>query len=257
MNKRIFPIVLLCAALCFGCHRAPLNMVTQVSTIDALLAGSFDGQMTCRRLLGHGDFGIGTFDRLDGEMIVMDGAVYQVRGDGSVRRPDLSVTTPFACALRFQADKEWDVSSLGDGESLQASIDKAAPDLNRPCALRIHGRFAAVKTRSVPPQNKPYPPLAEVTKSQPTFSAANIEGTLIGFRLPAYLKGVNVPGYHLHFLSDDRRFGGHVLEVSLQEGRAQVDACNRLLLILPEHNADFARLDLAKDRSQELNKAEK
>ena len=85
-------------------------------------------------------------------------------------------------------------------------------------AVMIQGEFSYVKTRSVPAQEKPYPPLAEVTKNQPTFEFTDVTGTMVGFRCPPYVTGINVPGYHLHFLTDDRTAGGHLLEFTVAPG---------------------------------------
>lgn len=131
-----------------------------------MLAGVYDGTMSCGELLGYGDFGIGTFDRLDGEMIVLDGLVYQVKADGLVYTPSPTLLTPF-------------------------------------------------------------------------------------------VEGINIPGYHFHFLSDDRTAGGHVLEFTLEEGDCEVDVCNRYLLILPEGGEGLADLDLSRDRSKELEEVER
>ena len=84
----------------------------------------------------------------------------------------------------------------------------------------------------------------------------NVEGTVIGFRCPTYVAGVNVPGYHLHFLSQDRARGGHVLGFELVTGRAQMDVLDRFVLQLPA-TADFAAVDLARDRQRELAGVEK
>lgn len=240
-----------------GCRTAQTDTITQLSTIDAILAGAYDGQMTCRELAAQGDLGIGTFDRLDGEMVLLDGTVYQVKADGRVYRPSPEQTTPFACAVRFQANARCDVGNGTDLPGLEKLLNAAAPDPNGFCAVKIHGRFAAVKTRSVPPQRKPYPPLVQVTKNQPVFNLRNVAGTIVGFRAPVFAKGITVPGWHLHFLSDDRQAGGHLLGFQAEAAVAEIDVCRRFLLILPEADGSFQHLDLGRDRSRELEKAEK
>jgi acetolactate decarboxylase len=140
---------------------------------------------------------------------------------------------------------------------MQSLIDRTLDNSNVFYAIKVTGRFSYIKTRSVPAQKKPYPPLTAVTQNQPTFEMRNVSGTLVGFRLPAFVKGINVPGYHVHFLSDDGRFGGHLLDFSLVEGEAQIAACRQLLLMLPEDNSIFGQIDLSVDRSQDLEKAEK
>ena len=253
--KRLTLLAVALAAL-VGCQSAPRDTVTQFSTIDAVLAGDYDGHVTLRELRRHGDFGIGTFDALDGEMVLLDGVFYQVRADGVVSRPPDSATSPFASVVSFHPDREVRIAQPTDFAALRGLVDAAIPNLNNFCAVKVVGRFASVKVRSVPAQKKPYPPLVEVTKNQPVFVGEHISGTLIGFRTPDFGKGVNVPGYHVHFLSDDRAVGGHVLDFKLEEGTVYLDYCSKLALILPE-GGDFGKINLGVDRSKELEKAEK
>jgi acetolactate decarboxylase len=240
-----------------GCRSTPQNTITQFSTIDALVAGAYDGQVLCGKLGDYGDFGIGTFDRLEGEMVLLDGRVYQVKADGGVYRPGPGMKTPFASVTRFVPGQRVRLESGLDFAGLQALVDQRVGNTNLPYAIQVKGRFRTVKTRSVPAQQKPYPPLVEVTKNQPTFEMGEISGTLIGFRLPAYFKGINVPGYHVHFLSDDASKGGHLLQFTLESGTVEIATCPRLMLVLPEGSGDFGQLDLSKDRSHEVEKVEK
>jgi acetolactate decarboxylase len=241
-----------------ACSSLPArDTITQTATIDALLTGAYDGSMTCRELLSHGSLGIGTFDRLDGEMVLVDGNLYQVKADGKVYTPDRALTTPFAAVCSFAADKTVMLSRGMDFPAVQRALDEAAPNPNLFCAVRISGTFARMRTRSVPAQGKPYPPLAQVTSHQPEFFMENVSGQIVGFRCPAWVKGINVPGYHLHFISDDRTRGGHILDFEMTEGRAGVDVCHRLLLILPGQDEMFGAADLSKDRAGELEAVEK
>ncbi len=232
------------------------NTVTQISTIDALLAGVYDGQMSCGRLMEYGDLGIGTFDHLDGEMILLDGEMYQVKSDGRVYKPRKALSTPFAAVARFSKDAVVELENPMDYEGLKTLLDKHFPNENLFYAFKITGRFKSVHTRSVPAQRKPYPPLAEVTAHQPEFRETDIEGAIVGFRCPPFVKGINVPGYHLHFLSRSGTFGGHLLAFEMEKGRCSVDICSNLLLILPEKGEALGSVDLTKDRSQELKRVE-
>lgn len=257
--KRILT-ALACAVIILsvaGCSTKHPSGITQVSTIDAILAGAYDGVMSLEELKQYGDFGIGTFDRLDGEMIVLDGIIYQARDDGKIYIPKLSDLSPFAGVVTFDSDQTVNISEPVDYKGLTKLIDRAAPALNLFCAVKVTGTFFSVKVRSVPAQKKPYPPLAEVTKTQAVFDLKNVSGTIVGFRSPGYVKGITVPGYHLHFLSDSRDSGGHVLDLSMTNGVAEIDVCNRFLMILPEGSHDFSNIDLDVDRSKDLNAAEK
>lgn len=232
------------------------NTITQTSTIDALLAGVYDGQMSCARLMTYGTLGIGTFDHLDGEMILLDGEIYQVKSNGKVYKPHTTLTTPFAAVCRFSPDETIALDNPITYAGLKRLLDERIPNQNLFCAIKIRGRFKNVHTRSVPAQKKPYPPLAKVTAHQPEFRETDIDGTIVGFRCPPFVKGINAPGYHLHFLSDSKKFGGHLLGFEMADGRIQVDICNKFVLILPENGDDFKSVDLSKDRSRELKQVE-
>ena len=239
-----------------GCAAPPRDALFQTSTIDALLAGVYDGDMALRDLRRQGDFGIGTYDGLDGEMVLLDGRFHQIKADGRVYVPDHRGETPFAAVCAFRPEKSFAVAPGADMAAVEQAFDREAPDRNRFCAIRIDGYFKAMRTRSVPAQARPFPPLKEIAATQPVFDMENVEGTVIGFRCPTYVAGVNVPGYHLHFLSQDRARGGHVLGFELVTGLAQLDVLDRFVLQLPA-TADFAAVDLARDRQRELAGVEK
>ena len=228
--------------------------LTQFSVIDALLKGVYDGEMTCGELRRYGDLGIGTFNGLDGELLVVDRVVYRVGFDGSVTRVSKSEEIPFAAVTWFDADLEFDIADKSYGE-FKDYISKKLPSENWFYAIRAHGRFSYMKTRSVPRQTKPYPALSEVVKGQAVFEEDNIEGTLVGFWSPAFVKGVNVPGYHVHFLSADHLMGGHVLDFEMSYGVVELDVTTDIEVILPEEG-DFLDTDLTKDLSKDLHKVE-
>lgn len=242
----------------FACSEEDLpkqeQTVVQISTIDALLTGVYDGETTLSQLAGWGDFGIGTFNALDGEMVLLDGTFYQVKGSGEIIRPVGSTQTPFATVTFFQPESSYRVAEL-DYAGLKTVIDNHLVSANLFFAIRIEGTFRFVKTRSVPAQEKPYPPLVEVTANQPEFETDSVSGTLSGFYCPPFVTGINVPGYHLHFISDDEAFGGHVLAFEMTEGVLEIDRINNFELILPSDN-DFLEADLTGDLTNELEDVE-
>jgi acetolactate decarboxylase len=252
MKKGIVLLLLLLT----GCATPQRNTITQVSTIDALLASAYDGQMTLDQLRKHGDFGIGTFDALDGELIMLDHQVYQACSDGTVNLMPTNATTPFASVVNFMPDLTPCLKSVLTKDTFQTAVDELAPNQNLFLAVRFDGYFTSMKVRSVPKQEKPYPPLAEVAQHQTVFEYTGVSGTILGFRCPSFVKGINVPGYHLHFISDDKTKGGHILDFITIGGNLQLDTCNRFYMVLPDQE-QFAGLDLAKDRSAELEKVEK
>jgi acetolactate decarboxylase len=187
------------------------HVLFQASTIGALLEGAYDGDLSFAELAEHGDLGLGTLNGLDGEMIALDGHFYRADVEGSVREIDGAARTPFAVVTRFEPSVNTEVAGPLEHEALLVQLDEMIPAGGVSCAIRIDGRFERVKARSVPRQHPPYRPLTEVVAEQHVFELHDVAGTMLGFRFPAYVEGIEVSGYHLHFISDDRSRGGHVL----------------------------------------------
>jgi len=228
----------------------------QYSTINALLHGIYDGDMAFRELARHGDMGLGTFNGLDGEMIALDGRFYQLKTDGKAYAVKPDMKTPFSVMTFFDADKTFALPAGLSFTEMAAHLDKHVASPNNFQAFRIDGAFAGLKVRSVPFQTRPYKALAEVVKDQAVFERANIKGTLVGFRAPDYVAGLNIPGYHFHFLSQDRAFGGHVLALSTGVGTIRMDEITGFEMALPK-TKEFSAADLTGERKDQLRKVEK
>jgi acetolactate decarboxylase len=209
------------------------HVLFQASTIAALLDGAYDGDVSFEELAGHGDLGLGTLNALDGEMIAVDGRFYRADTEGTVEEIDSHERTPFAAMSWFEASLELELEGPFEHAALLAEIDAVAADPDATCALRIDGEFERVLARSVPRQYPPYRPLSEVVEEQSVFELRDIEGTMVGFRFPAYAQGIEVGGYHLHFISADRDCGGHVLDSRLTRGALGVDLSGELHVELP------------------------
>lgn len=258
--KKYVKVLLVCFIVCAlltGCtgNTPAQDMLYQVSTLDALMQGVYDGELTLEELLQHGEFGIGTFDALDGEMVILDGTVYQVLSSGELVQPDQSVTTPFAMITLFNADIQSDVSSISDYDKLKETIGSLLPSQNEIYALSVHGTFSYIKARSVPAQTEPYPLLSEVTEKQTVFEYKDVTGTLVGYWCPEYMNGINLAGYHLHFLSDDHTMGGHLLECSIENAAITIDTVTQFQMLLPQ-NEHFLQTDLGGVTEQEKQNVE-
>ena len=257
INGYLLVVIFLSIAI-YGCIHLHTNedIVFQTSTISALLEGVYDGNVTYKDLKKHGDFGIGTFNNLDGEMIGLEGRFYQIKADGIAYSVLDSMKTPFAVVTFFKPDKALLLDKLANCKQLEQYLDNLLPTKNIIYAFKIKGNFKYIKTRSVPKQSKPYPPLIEVVKDQPTFEFNNVTGTIAGFWFPDYMEGVNVPGYHFHFITEDRKAGGHILDCQLHNGRIEIDYLSELFMALPE-NSEFYNADLTKKKTGELENVEK
>jgi acetolactate decarboxylase len=232
----------------------PVHTLFQVSTSGALVAGVFDREVSVESILEHGDFGLGTFAHLEGEMVVLDGRVYQVQGSGRVSEAGMDAGAPFAVVTRFTPQIDEESVPVSSFQALESCCDRYRKSGNIFYAIRLDGHFDYVRTRAVnPPQ--PGTRLIDAAKDQSEFHFDSIAGTLIGLWSPGFSSAFSVAGYHFHFLSKDRQHGGHLLDVRAGPLRLRVEALTNFHLALPESEA-FLRADLSKNTAEELAYAE-
>ena len=229
--------------------------VFQTSTIGALIEGIYDGEMTYAELAQRGDFGLGTFNALDGEMIAFGGQFWRIRSDGYAYPVQPNDQTPFAAVMHFDPTVKVLSEELLDWKTFQSSIENAIPSRNVFYALKVDATFDFINVRTVPRQEKPYPPLVEVSRQQPEYLHEGLKGTLIGFRFPAYTQGVNVAGYHVHFIDEGRQIGGHILDFRMRDATINIDVTSQFHMELP-NCGDFLAADLDKDASAAIHEAE-
>jgi acetolactate decarboxylase len=226
----------------------------QVSTATALVEGIYQGAVRVRTLREHGDLGLGTFENLDGEMMIVDEQFFQARSDGSVKEVEDDVLCPFAVVTRFAPDSAIVLQKCPDLAHLVGQFDQLRHSDNFFFALRVDGHFSYVRTRAMC-RTEEGVPLVQAAAVQPEFEFHDIPGTLIGFWTPEYARTFNVPGYHLHFLSQDHQSGGHLLECAGSELRLQIQREGDYHVALPE-TEDFVKADLRRDPAADLAKAE-
>ncbi len=226
----------------------------QVSTATALVEGIYQGAVRIGVLREHGDLGLGTFEDLDGEMVIVDGHFFQVRCDGSVRELDDAVLSPFAVITRFAPAPAVTLDECPDMGHLTSRFDTLRHSDNVFFALKVDGQFDYVHTRAMC-RTKEGVPLVQAAAVQPEFEFHDLKGTLVGFWTPEYAKTFNVPGYHLHFVSDDRTRGGHLLQCRGSNLRLQIQQEGDYHIALPE-TEDFLKADLRRDPAADLAQAE-
>lgn len=258
MPKRYLALFFIVAALVFfgGCAQPQKYQgeVFQYSTIGAFMNGLYDGELTCRQLKGRGDFGIGTFNGVDGELILFRGACYQAKEDGKLTRAPNNSRIPFAVAKHFKPATRIKIPRELNYKDLTQYLDILMPERNLFFSVKIEGEFSFVETRAIARQNKPYQPFAQVAKSQRVSRFTNIKGFLVGFRFPDYMKELEPAGYHFHFISRNRKSGGHLLDCSVSGGAIEINKSRSMFLLLPD-NKEFLNAALAKDSKQELLEA--
>jgi len=232
----------------------PIHTLFQVSTSGALVAGVYDGEVSVRSILEHGDFGLGTFAQLDGEMVILDGHAYQVQGTGRVSKAGPDERAPFAVVTRFAPELEGHVGPIAGFKDLAACCDNYRKSGNIFYALRLDGHFNLVRARAVNPPGHGTR-LVDAARAQSEFEFENVDGTLVGIWSPGFSSAFSVAGYHFHFLSSDHERGGHLLDVDATSLHLKVEPLTDFHLALPESET-FLKADFSKNTAEELAYAE-
>jgi acetolactate decarboxylase len=227
----------------------------QVSTSAALVEGLYQGAVSVGKIKEHGNFGLGTFVDLDGEMVVLDGSVYRLASDGSVTEADDSRLIPYAVVTHLCVESSNDDVSFSTFDELIAVCDGLRPSENLFYAFRVDGIFSSVRCRIARAVAKGTT-FTAAASGQSLFTFSDIKGTLIGLWAPTLAGSFSVPGYHFHFISDDRTLGGHVLECEAEHTTIRTCSMTKMHVSLPE-TKEFLQADLTRDPSKELESAER
>ena len=235
------------------------NMMYQVSTLQALALGYSREVITVDKLLQEGDTGLGTFEDVNGEMIVMDGNCYRADQNGNVSVVAPETGVPFAAVAKLYGEQQFQLENMPDITAIRTELTRKIEEvfgLNSMHIVRIDGEFEKVDARSEAPYRSHHITLkAVLSQTQEAFIFENIRGSLVGVYFPDYMDGINMPGWHLHFLSEDRSKGGHVFDVSLREGEAKVDKITNIYINLPKEAA-FDTYSLKQDLQEEIKSVE-
>lgn len=227
----------------------------QVSTSGALVEGLFGGVVSVATLREHGNFGLGTFVDLDGEMIALEGHFYQMRSDGSIRVPDDAEQVPFAIVTHFVPDQTGPLAPFASFKDLMRDLDRRRTSDNLFFAVRITGRFAKMHVR-IACKAEAQETLVEATSHQAEFHSSDVTGAMVGFWTPTFAKGFGIPGWHLHFITDDKSRGGHVLDCAGEGLTLAMEHIDDFRVSIPETPA-FLAADLTRDTTSDLDKAER
>jgi len=230
------------------------GVVTQFAVLDALLGGQYSSGITVRDARALGDTGIGCCERFGGEVVILDGAFFACTVDEPPRLMSDDERLPFVDVCSFGEAAAHPVRDL-DGAALAAEIDGLLASRNLFHAIRMDGVMARVRTRVTRREEPPFRPLAEVTAEQIETVTRDVRGTIVGFWMPGLYQGVTVAGLHLHFLRDDRTFGGHVLEISVREAVLRVSAYARFELQVPTDD-EFLSHELTHDQDRRIGAIE-
>lgn len=216
---------------------ATTNTLYQVSTIGALTQGVYDGSHTIAQLQQQGNFGLGTFEGLNGEMVALDGQYYYINAKGNPSNAERTEKVPFAEVVNFIPASSQQINHVKNFNDLTTKIIAELPNKNIPYAIKMTGTFNSLKLRSLYKQQKTngmYPNLAKASSEQNVYQASNTEGTLVGFWFPKYIGTIAVPSLHLHYISYDKQLGGHVLDANFTTAQIQVMPINRFMMDFPD-----------------------
>lgn len=237
-------------------NRETLN---QVSILQSLSQGDFLGSTSIADLRKLGDTGIGTFNGLEGELIMLEGVVYQARADGLTVIATDAMTVPFADVTFMDSDIIFELEGPLSMEQLKEALDAEVNSYNPnlfymatiDCALDY------VRVRSAIPRWTGEGTLAQhMSTAQVAFDACGVAGTIVALYCPQFMASLNLPGWHLHFISEDRSLGGHILDLQMRSGFATLDQTRGFNMILPDNDSSFAVMDLTVDQSKDLEKVE-
>ena len=223
--------------------------------IAALVEGIYRADTTVGQVRAKGDLGIGTFNDLDGEMVLIDGTVYCLRPQGDAEIIADDVHTPFAISTHFSGDTEEVFDSPMTAEVFDAQLHDLLPSRNLMYSLRVDGTFSYIRARSVP-KTMNYVPLAEIAKVQTVFEFKDVKGSLVGFYTPGFLDSVHVPGFHLHFITADRRHGGHLLAAAPGAVTVKIQHAPSVELGLPL-TVDFLTMERTRNMEADIAAVER
>jgi acetolactate decarboxylase len=233
------------------------NHLFTVGVGGGLIGGLYDGTYPYRKLKQHGNFGLGAPDKLDGELVIFQGKIYQTRHTGKTFMVDDRQLTPFAMVNYFRADKKITISHTLDKKSLFLLLDSILPNVNGLYAIHISGKFSYIKTRAFPPvKAHDHTPLASMLSLQHFFEFNNVNGDLIGYRLPSFMDNTNISGYHFHFLSEHKDAGGHIIDLKADNITIEIDQLDSYTIQVPS-NSDFEQFDFKKNRDEDIKSVER
>ncbi|HPJ00712.1 MAG TPA: acetolactate decarboxylase [Enterococcus sp.] len=221
----------------------------QHGVLGSLMNDLMDGTEKIGQLLNYGDFGIGTLAGSNGEVIILDGIMYHAYQTGEIFQLTGEELTPYAAVTNFEKEKTFNLSNE-QAVNVQAIIsEQISPNLFT--AVKIEGAFSAMHVRVAPKQEKPYPRFIEIARHQPEFEQKNVSGTIVGFFTPKLFHGVAAAGFHLHFISDDRSFGGHILDFKLEDGQIMLHELEEFRQHFPIDNQEYLENEIDIDEIKE------
>ena len=215
------------------------DKIYHYSSMDAMRNGVYAGNITVKELKQKGDFGLGTYNFLDGELITLNGNIYRIATNGSVEIADEKRKVPFGSFTFFRKDYSIKLEHIKTIDDLLQKLPELLPSRNRFYAIKIEATFSTLTLGgAVKVDEKDTTGIAAFMKTRPLYKKQNIKGTLVGFYNPGYAGGLDLSPFHFHFISDDKTTGGHLIEGNFSDAKitVQLDEKNAYEVILPDTN---------------------
>jgi acetolactate decarboxylase len=231
------------------------NNLFSAGFASGFIGGLYDNWYPYKELEKHGNFGIGAPGHLDGELLLLNGKIYQTQSTGKTTLVADTGKLPYAVVCFFKAKKVYKHAGPLSKTALYSYLDSLLSNQNGIYAIHITGKFKSIKTRAFPPVEKPYLPLAAMLNRQHFFEHSDITGDLVGFRIPTFMEGAHISGYHFHFLSGDKTAGGHLIDLNMENITIEIDTLTNYTMDLPQ-TTDFNNFDFKKDRKEEIKSVE-
>jgi len=232
--KPILRLTLYIIVLALSCRSYAVmqkdNTLFQVGNASALFSGAIVGDMTIEQLKEHGNFGLGTFNDINGEMIALNGNFYQIGENGKTIIVDPNWKTPYAEIMNFTPNSLIQLNEVHNYKFLRDIIYPKIKNKNVPYAVYVTGHFAYLKLRSRSPRSA----LSTKNIIEKIYTIQNVSGSLVGYWFPEYLMNLTVPGFHLHFISDDKKRSGHVLDLKIETAQFALQIIDKIELQFPQ-----------------------
>lgn len=199
-----------------------MSKIIQFSTIGALMSGFTDGDLYLEELHNDHLFGLGCSCGVSGELTVYEGDVWEATAGEKVSLLKNSFI-PFIQLTEFKPDRSFNCVQVDD-QNFAQKLNQHIPIANIFIAVNLRAKFDEIVIRRPQRTQDTDRTISEMAETQQVNQLSEIKGQLIGFWTPELYGRISVPGFHFHFLSDDKKISGHVLSFRAEDAIAYFQA---------------------------------
>ncbi len=178
----------------------------------------YDGHYPAGNLKKHGNIGLGTFNGLNGELVMLEGECYQCIPKKPVKIAADDVLIPWGVVTAFTDNaSKTTLENITHFSQLESKLSELTDMHNAPYVFHIQAEFNHLLLRQVIKQEKPYIlSLEEVYAESPPENIGPITADLVGFYIPEFMQGLQPKGLHFHGVTTDKQSGGHLADLSFK-----------------------------------------